>query len=39
MRTFLRTNFNTDKVTDVEFADLKAKIDGPSLLSRIAYRR
>jgi 3'-phosphoadenosine 5'-phosphosulfate sulfotransferase len=38
MRDFLMINFGTDKVQNVDIADLKSKLEGPSLLSRIAYR-
>ena len=32
-------HFGTEKVQNVDFADLKLKLEGPSLLSRIAYRQ
>ena len=38
MRGFLKANFNTDKVQDIEFADLKQKIQGESVISRLKYR-
>jgi len=38
MRGFLLANFNTDKVQNIEFADLKSKIQGESVVSRLKYR-
>lgn len=39
MRAFLLKHFGTDKASDVEFTQLKEQLDGPSLISRINYRR
>jgi len=38
MRGFLRTHFNTDKVQNIEFADLKTKVQGESVVGRLKYR-
>ena len=39
MRNFLKENFGTTNVQDIDFNLLKEKLDGPALLSRINYRR
>lgn len=39
MRDFLRIHFGTDKVQNVDIELLKEKLEGPSLLNRIAYRK
>lgn len=38
MKGFLQAHFNTDKVQNIEFADLKQKIQGESVVSRLKYR-
>jgi len=38
MRGFLKANFNTDKVQNIEYADLKQKIQGESVITRLKYR-
>ena len=38
MKQFLLTNFGTAKVSEVNKDELKAKLDGPSLIERIGYR-
>jgi len=39
MREFLLLHFGTTKVQNVDIEDLKAKLDGPSMISRINYRK
>lgn len=39
MKDFLRTHFGTDKVQNVDITELKEKLEGPSLINRIGYRR
>ena len=38
MKQFLLTNFGTTKVSEVNKDQLKAKLEGPSLIERIGYR-
>jgi len=39
MKEFLYANFGTTKVAEVPYDDLKEKLDGPSFLERINYRK
>lgn len=38
MRGFLKHHFNTDKVENIDMADLKKKINGESVIGRLKYR-
>ena len=39
MKEYLYANFGTTKVSEVQYDDLKMKLDGPSFLERINYRK
>jgi hypothetical protein len=39
MKEFLRYNFNTTEVKNIDIDDLRSKLDGPALIERINYRK
>jgi hypothetical protein len=39
MKDFLRKSFGTDKIDKVSFDDLKKKVDGTGLVTRLKYRK
>lgn len=39
MKEFLQKSFNTDKIDKIDYEELKRKIDGQGLVSRLKYRK
>jgi hypothetical protein len=39
MKKILKDTLHTDEVDRIDFQDLKAALEGPSMLSRVQYRK